>query len=382
MSGRNLYGIEKGLRILAENGTTGVDFLFGSAAPGGDTAEQDAASRGSLYCRTDGTLYQKELAGTGADKWKIKLSPTIANWRQETVRASTNDTLSAGATDPSGWSDNEQGLDDTDFAVGEFVLGDVDGTPALFKIDSIASPNITLSAAIDALADGDMLITRNHLPDTPAAQEKQALLLYNGSSIIKIADFNWAIADGIALAAAYSAGSGNITNADTVNSAIQKADGNIDAVNSQIGRGQTDTHMGTYTGSIIPDDESAKQNIQSLELNIEDNHARKLKAAVTTEDTLDEVLVDDKRHVVWNVWMSLDSAPENVETLEIFAVHNGKAAADADDTDDAVGPKLKIGSAVGGVVSVDLDGTGATQKMRLRVSAAAAVTFRSLRRYV
>jgi adenine/guanine phosphoribosyltransferase-like PRPP-binding protein len=61
---RSGHTIEKLLDLVAQDGAkgSGVQFLFGSAAPGGDTDEQDAAPIGSLYLRVNGAssaIYQK-----------------------------------------------------------------------------------------------------------------------------------------------------------------------------------------------------------------------------------------------------------------------------------------------------------------------------------
>ena len=55
---RELFGIEQGVHILAENGDTGVMLLFGAAAPGG-SGYPDSAEQGSVYYRTNGEHYQK-----------------------------------------------------------------------------------------------------------------------------------------------------------------------------------------------------------------------------------------------------------------------------------------------------------------------------------
>ena len=62
---RQGFTIEKLLEIVAENGDSGTQYLFGSAAPGGDTGEQDAAPIGSTYQRTNGEIHVK-IANAGA----------------------------------------------------------------------------------------------------------------------------------------------------------------------------------------------------------------------------------------------------------------------------------------------------------------------------
>lgn len=69
---RVLHGIEKGIRLYGENSDSSfVDKLFGTAAPGGDSGEQDAAPIGSIYQRTDvgGGLYKKITSTNSTSDW-------------------------------------------------------------------------------------------------------------------------------------------------------------------------------------------------------------------------------------------------------------------------------------------------------------------------
>lgn len=66
---REAFEIEKLLSIVEENGDTGVQVLFGSAAPGGDTGEQDDAPIGSFYLRTNGIPYFKLTDTNAAADW-------------------------------------------------------------------------------------------------------------------------------------------------------------------------------------------------------------------------------------------------------------------------------------------------------------------------
>lgn len=379
---RDFFRIEKGLHITGENNETGVKVLFGSALPGGDAGEQDGAEIGSLYHRTSGELYQKIAnAGATADWLKFATVNDVTNlsWRSEVVRAVTNDTLTAGSSDPSTWSDNESGITDADFAVGEYVIGDADGTPALFEITAISSPNLTLAAASNPLADNDTFLVRKYLPDSPADQEAQAIVLYNGSALIKISDFNWELATGINLSGSYTAANGSVSSADTVESAIEKLDGNQQDLITLSGVTQGSVDLGTFTGETISDNNDVKGALQELETELEtkDSLERAEQTGVTTEVTLDEVLVDNVYAAKWLLQYEDDASPENKEAVEVFAIHDGTAAADASNVDDTVYAKVKIGSGVNATISVDLNGTGAAQTMRLRVSASSAATFRA-----
>ena len=58
--------------------------------------------------------------------------------------------------------------------------------------------------------------------------------------------------------------------------------------------------------------------------------------------------------------------------MKVTALHDGTASADASNVDDTVHTKLSVGSNFNFVVSVDLNGTGGTQEMRLRASSSTA----------
>ena len=70
----------------------------------------------------------------------------------------------------------------------------------------------------------------------------------------------------------------------------------------------------------------------------------------------------------------------------IAGVHDGIIApgtpADAANIDDALYAKLKIGATFNQVVLIDINGVGASQTMRLRVSASAAITASARRRSI
>ena len=419
-----LFTVEGGLKIIDYNGDGGPSILKGTDLPG-LLAQENEALQASIYCRANGETYTKKLAGSGTDKWVRLVNQDDLNGispRSEKIITATNDVAPTSGTDftlPFSDDDNSN-VTTADFQVGEYVLFDVDGTPKLMEVTAIGTGTIECTDATAPLADNDYMIVQKYLPDSPDDQEKQALLQYVDGTIVKIADFNWNFADGIGLAAGYAAGAGDVNATDTVQTAIQKIDGVNDAQDTTLGVAQGAVHLGTFTGTIISDNNSVKGALQELETDLDAlqtlsgrpagavdngtftgdvisdnvttkvalqeleteietiNTQRKL-TGVTTETTLDEVLVDDEQACKWLVTMSLDSAPERIMAKEIFGVHNGSATSDATATDKSVYAKLKIGIYFNASVTIDLDGTGATQKMRLRVSATNAVTFKARR---
>jgi len=411
---RDIAGFELGFNLFEENGDSPISTLRGSGAPGADGSFQDNANPGSFYHNSAGEVYVKKSAGAGTDKWsKLSDADDLLNlsWRGEVVRALTDDTVAAGSVDPTSWSDNETPVAAGDFTVGEFVIGDADGTPALFEVTAISAPNITLAAAADPLANNDAFIVRNYLPDSPASQENDALVVYNGSVMIKLADVDWNFADGINIAAGYAASAGDVSSSDTVQGALQKLDGNLDNTSSILGRNvQSDSDMGNYTGSLLNDGESIKQNIQQLETEaqalrtslggvagdvdmgvytgniISDNVNQRtvnqeLESAIealestagpadiaqNTPTVVDTVLVDEFQSAEWEVTAHDIGDPTKVRKFRIEGFHNGHAGADATVVKDDISRRQNIGGTFNIQASVVLSGTGASQTMGLQL---------------
>lgn len=269
---RQPYGIEKAIRLYIENTDNAVDFLVGSAAPDGVSNGQDTAAIGSLYIRFGtGELYQKTANVGAAGDWELFGGAEVGKWRGEKLRVVTNDTVTPGVArdlTASPFADDEgTQLDSNDFTVGEFGIFDADGTPVLLEVTNVSAPNVTFSTPSEApvLSEGDTFITPNHLPDTPADQEGQAIVNYNGSVMVKVGDIDWNFADGISLAAGYAANSGDVTPSDSVQSALQKIDGNNDAQDTLLGTSQGDTDLGTFSGNTIADNSTVKSALQQIE---------------------------------------------------------------------------------------------------------------------
>lgn len=316
---------------------------------------------------------------------------------------------------------------------GDYVLFDADGTtlPTLLKADVVTDGTGTTFTAsgVIALSDNEMMIIRNYLPDSPHSQEAQAIVLFNGTSTVKVGDFNWDLATGINLSSGYSAGPGGETVAagNTLEAAISKLDGNqqeidtnvndlitlsgvaenstdlgtftgtiitdnttikaaiqeletdLDALQTLTGVAAEATDLGTFTGSIIPDTSTIKAALQALETAIEANDQGTTEANnVTTTTVLDSVLVDSVYAVKWFIHAT-DEAGKAMG-WEVWAVHNGHAAADATAADFNVSSKLKIGAPItGAIVSVDLNGAAGAQVMRLNVEATGSTDFRAKR---
>lgn len=393
---RELFGLEQGIHILSENGDTGVMLIFGSAAPGSIGTFDDAAEVGSVYFRTNGQHYQKHTSGSGIDKWRrMANSDDLLNlsWRSDkvTVLTSTVAPIEGGTIDLSAvhfTDDDTPFLDGSDFSLGDYVLFGHGGTEEIHRVTNIVGDVLTFTKnavhatyPVDPLSENDAFLVKHYLPDSPDAQEKQALVTFSGGVYVKLGDVNWDVATGINLSVGYVAGSGNITSSDTVESAIEKLDGNLDNTTLTIGRDiQSDTHMGSYTGGLLTTDQNIKTNIQELSDAIANQENTD---GVTTEDTMDEILVDEVLAVEWFVTCCLVSNKSQRKTFKIVAHHNGiVGGADANSVDDNLFSKLKTGSIFNSVFSVDLNGVTTAQVMRLRASASAAIDVKVTRREI
>lgn len=366
---RILHGIEKGLRIYAENSqTVFVDYLFGSAAPGGDSGEQDAASIGSIYLRQNGAsseIYQKKFATNATSDWVLNgsASAVVGKWRPEKVVAVTNDTQGAGTRDltASPFADDDGTLlTAADFAVDDYIISDADGTPALLRVSAVSSPNVTFAAAASPLVAEDTFIAINYLPD-PNLGENRAIVNYNGSVIVKLGDIDWAIATGINLSGAYVAASGNVAPSDTVEAAIAKLDGVNDNQDTTLGLAQGATHFGTFTGLSLADNQTAKQLFQRLEVLLEQMRGVQV-AGITAATTVDSVPHATVKACKWLVEAFEDATPANRQAKEVYALNNGTAV------DDTIYSKLKTGSNFNLTISVDISGAD----MRLRAASSTA----------
>jgi hypothetical protein len=389
---RELFGVELGLRILSQNSMTGVCVLQGSAAPGGSGGFDDTAEVGSIYLRTNGTIYQKITSGTGADKWiRLANANDLLNlhWRGDKVTALTSTAAPAedGTIDLSSvhlGGDETPFLGASDFAVGDCVLFGYGGTEKIARITDITGDVLTFTLdpadanyPVAALVANDAFLVKYYLPDSPDSQEATALVIYNGTDYVKIADVNWDLATGINLSSSYAAATGNPAPGDSVEAAIQKLDGNLDALTSAVGISQGASNMGAYTNSFLTANQSVKTNIQEISDAIGlQPHAE----GIITEASVDELLVDAYQAAEWFLTATLDSNPAQRQTMSVAAHHDGTALADASNIDDTVYAKLKVGTAFNLTVKVDLNGTGATQKMRLRIAATAAVSVKVVRK--
>jgi len=373
---RKFFGVEKGVDIHAENGALQIRLMTGTAVPDG-LGDQDTAPIGSLYIRSGtGALYQKVTSTTSAGDWILNGSgnASIGKWRPERVKAVTNDTQGAGLRDltASPFAD-DQGtlLTAADFVVGDYIISDADGTPALLEVTVVSSPNVTFAAAASPLVAEDTFVAINYLPD-PDLGENRAIVNYNGTIIVKISDIDWSLATGINLSSGYVAASGNVAANDTVEAAIAKLDGVNDNQDTLLGTAQGATNLGTWS-SPVDLLFSATSTVKALFQRIGDllMQLRGVEVTgITTITTVDSVPVASVKCVKWICSVFEEATPANRKAFEVFAANDGT---NVDDNQSSI---LKLGGNFNLTVAVDISGGN----MRLRLTSTSAGVTATVRR--
>jgi len=185
---RDLFEIEKGLRLLKENQDASQDnsisILFGSGAPGGDTGEQDAAFEGSLYLNTDNStdpkLYFKNANAGAAADWELVRSKSIWDVIGVAVEASDMGTFT-GSTLSSN-QDIKTLLQELESAL-EAITGDV----------RVEAAGVTTEIVLDSVGVDDVLAAEWELhmreDANPSNVKIQKIFaLHDGTSIADATD--------------------------------------------------------------------------------------------------------------------------------------------------------------------------------------------------
>lgn len=314
--------------------------LNGSGAPSGTQA--DNASPGSLYQDyTNGTVYRKYAAGAG--NWQSLDAPVIS-WREpaKLYIPTAYANLAAAETDVN-----------TGTIQGYSILS---GDRLLFDNITGSDKNVyivtgTVGAGATLVQDSNDETEGDAVPITDGTYDGR-LYKYNGSA------WYW---DGQATA---------------------DEEGYI---RSFIGKGAAGSEMPDYSSNVhVTDSTSLETAIGALDAVLGKAFVKTSATNVTTAVTLDSVLVDNVEAVKWLVSArgNLAADDEKKKAVEIFAVHDGSAGSDATAADYTVYATVKHGTLTGLTFTVDVNGTGASQTMRLRVSSTTAVDVRAVRTIV
>jgi hypothetical protein len=334
------FAVEQGYEIYALNGNLLVAQLAGSAAPGGDAGVQDDAPIGSIYQRSNGELYVKTADTNAASDWDLVPVQLSAGYAPANGDPTIGDSFEEAIEKLDGNQDDIQ----TSLGIAQ---GDVDfGT----FTGAIIEDNQTAKAALQDLEDS----MGNLVTLSGVALDSTDLGTFTGVTIPDSSTIKGAL--------------------QSLETAYEETDANVDDLITLSGVAENATDLGTFTGAIIPDSSTIKGALQSIETYIEtlEFGVAFTGSGVTTAVTADSVLVDDVHSVEWEMVVWEEATPANKIFQKITALHDGTASADASNVDDVAHTKLKLGSNFDLDVSVDLNGAGGAQEMRLRIASGTA----------
>jgi hypothetical protein len=340
-----------------------MDVLFDAGAPAGTAGETFDAPVGSIYTNsTTGGIYKKIANAGAAADWSELGDVTIDElvWRNEKVRFATDDTLAAGAVNVLTLTDNDD-MVYGDIAIGEYVIGDCNGTPLLFEVTALpGTPNVTLAAAGQAIANNDTFVVQQFLPD-PTGQENQAIIHFPlaAGPCVKIGDIDWEFATGINLSSGYTAAAGTISSADSVESAIEKLDGNQQEIDQNVndlitlsGVAENSTVLGAFIAAgnvLIGASETVKSAFQLI-FDLMAQLRGVQSTGITTITVVDSVPHATVKTIKWLVEVFEEATPANRKAFEVFATTDGTSV------DDTVYSKLKLGANFNVVLAVAISG--------------------------
>lgn len=220
---------------------------------------------------TDGDSLEEAISKLDAALQVVdNIAATGVNWRSS-IAAATGDVVLTGVADYEG--SNHFSDDDVPFWTHDMWL---DG-------DEVLSLNATTSGIIytwddgadqwvetDVLEANDAVSVRYDFPDAPGSQEDGASYMMNAdeTEVIKIADFDLETAATIAISSGYTATSGTISSADSVESAIEKLDANASNADSDID--SLESRVTTNEGDIFTNGGNISTNSGNISTNAGD----------------------------------------------------------------------------------------------------------------
>lgn len=325
------------------------------------TIGPDADMTSTNYIALANTIYAN-LSGLDA---QVKINSDAItmgqNWREHVLGATADAGLNAAIdgtilTTLLPFSDD----DDNTLPIGAFSDGDyllsknTAGLDKLFLVYDDAGTLKVTTVGVDPLAVGDTFITKYYLPD-PSGGENSAIIWYDGTDLIKIADVDWQLATGINLSSGYSAAVAAAYPAanDTVEVAISKLHKDILDLVSLTGVALGATDLGTFTGEIIADNRTIKQALQDLETAVHIGGVKKSAAAVGAVDVvLDSVPVADADVVHWVVMVEGVTDSTSRYSATVRALNDGDTIVlDVDES-----PFLRSTPPIDIDISVDISG--------------------------
>lgn len=356
---QNFFDVEKGFQIDSQR-----TFSSGTGDP---TADEPI---GSVYLEDDGTFWTKRTAGSGTP-----------NWRRMATEEFVNDAI-AGRV----WRDPARVKEDTVFASLAAAEAQLNGAGTFDGVTVVTADRILFTAITGEnknvfIVNGTPGAGATLVEDTNSASDGDALWVQEGSTH---ADTQWFF-DGTDWV---QTGAGDQTELAFIRAFIGKAAAGSETPNYSSNNFVTDgDDLETAIGDLDAEAFSNRTDTDANTAKLADARTTAVANNVTGIVTLDTVNVDTVAQVVWyiNVQGNLVGDAAKKEGMNVHAAHNGHnvgGGADATDFDNNVISKLKLGASLGAAVTIDLSGVGASQVMRLRVSASTASDFKSTREVI
>jgi hypothetical protein len=320
-----------------------------NGAPGGDSSHQDAAQVGSIALDSStGALYQKTSSGSGTNKWTLSGSQLTATWRPpvRVVDASTWADIAAVQTELNDISTPGSigGVDSDQFADGDRILITdlTSGNENVYIVTGTPGSSATLVEDQNSASDGDTVFVQ----EGTAGDQQYA---YDGTGWFQVL--------------------GNLNS-------------ELGFIRSFIGKSAAGSETPDYGAgtTYIGQTDDLETAISKLDTGLGEARTYLTQAGVTTQVTADSILVDDYDSVHWRI--SAKAADGSIRQFDVLAIHDGTSSSDATSTDFSIYAKLRIGSINGFSVDVDVNGTGATQTMRLLAESTTSVTIKVTRMMV
>ena len=368
------FDVEVGYSIDEANHRIG-----GTGIPGSGTNDSTAQTVpiGSIYQRNAGgnvEFYQKITAGTATTDW-VRLA-TVED---------VQDSLSVIE-----WQDSVLDKDIVTPPVSPSV-----GDRYLIGLD----PGAAAATGAWTGQDGDIaewdgsswVFTTPTTGTFVAADDEPTVLYYYGGTLWESKAFESTTAS-----TGLTKVGNDIQLADTTSNTISVTSGTIEVIADGIDDTHIDFGLGanqvsavdlpydnTTSGLTATETQSAIDEVEGRVDTLEaasTTQTNSLANTAATEAIIDTVLVDNVAAVTWHVHL-LDTVTGDVEFVQVSAIHDGSANGTVDATAATfnVYSKLRDANVAGDVFAVDVNGTGGTQTLRLKVTANNIFDVRALR---
>jgi hypothetical protein len=155
-----------------------------------------------------------------------------------------------------------------------------------------------------------------------------------------------------------------------------------------IGKSGAGAETPDYTSeNIVTDGDNLEVAIGKLDAAAGNARKESTSNGVTTETTVDSVVVDTVAVVKWIVYAqgTAEADADKKKVVEILATHDGHnvgATDDATDTDFTTYAKLKMGTVTGLSFNVDVSGAAGAQVMNLKITSTMSADIRAIREVI